>query len=574
MKKQLLGTLITLVCAAAISGQAPTVKVKVRAVLVDSQLNQKSVPFLVVDLQGPKPSTGITEIKTGLDGTAEKALDPGKYLLSVTKPTDFDGKRYTWNMELTVAGTEQSIVLSNDNAKTENAPLNAAASAAPGNDLSEQFKRLKNSVVTVLSESGHGTGFFVDDKGLILTNQHVVANSEYLAVQFDPEHKIMAQLLASDSQKDVALLWANMSALSGAVVAPLAKNEDGKTPVQEGERVFTIGSPLTLNKILTTGVVSKVEAHTLLSDVNINPGNSGGPLFNSAGKVIGLTTFGERSSSGPGVSGIVRIEDAIQLIEQNRAKATGAAPSAALLPVEPVKPFPLEGLKAALVPDKYDYKSYFVNDGDFEIEFSTPSREYRAQEERRLVAEKARSKRQKKQGQEADATSTEEAPKNWESDAGGHKATLEILVFPKAKEGFWNGMKRSAAASSGVYVPPTLKFKTDFYRMRLLCGDKEIAPIHPGKIPAAFALKNANVNITDAAAFGDYTYPPDAISPNCHEQRLEIFPAKNSAQPVVKIIEAKTIDRIWSDFAAFRAAPDTPASPKTDAVAAKATEKN
>jgi hypothetical protein len=82
------------------------------------------------------------------------------------------------------------------------------------------------------------------------------------------------------------------------------------------------------------------------------------------------------------------------------------------------------------------------------------------------------------------------------------------------------------------------------------------------------------VNITDAAAFGDYTYPPDAISPNCHEQRLEIFPAKNSAQPVVKIIEAKTIDRIWSDFAAFRAAPDTPAPPKTDAVAAKATEKN
>ena len=346
-------------------------------------------------------------------------------------------------------------------------------------------------------------------------------------------------------------------------MAPLAKNEDGKTTVQEGERVFTIGSPLTLNKILTTGVVSKVEAHTLLSDVNINPGNSGGPLFNSAGKVIGLTTFGERSSSGPGVSGIVRIEDAIQLIEQNRAKATGVAPSSALLPVEPVKPFPLEGLKAALVPDKYDYKSYFVNDGDFEIEFSTPSREYRDQEERRLVAEKARSKRQKKQGQEADATSTEEAPKNWESDAGGHKATVEILVFPKAKEGFWNGMKRSAAASSGVYVPPTLKFKTDFYRMRLLCGDKEIAPIHPGKIPAAFALKNANVNITDEAAFGDYTYPPDAISPNCHEQRLEIFPART---PLSRSSKSSTLKRSidFESDRSLRAAPDTPASSKTD----------
>jgi serine protease Do len=74
-----------------------------------------------------------------------------------------------------------------------------------------------------------------------------------------------------------------MAAFPGAIAAPLAKHEDGKAAVQEGERVFTIGSPLSLDKILTTGVVSKVEAHTLLSDVNVNPGNSGGPLFNSAG---------------------------------------------------------------------------------------------------------------------------------------------------------------------------------------------------------------------------------------------------------------------------------------------------
>src|SRR6266403_5813787 len=119
----------------------------------------------------------------------------------------------------------------------------------------------------------------------------------------------------------------------------------GKLPVQEGECVFSIGSPLSLDKILTTGVVSKVEEHTLLSEVNINPGHSGGPLFNSAGVVIGLTTFGQHGGSGPGVSGVVRIEDALAMIEQNRTKTSGSAPSAVLLPVEPLKPFPLEGLK-------------------------------------------------------------------------------------------------------------------------------------------------------------------------------------------------------------------------------------
>jgi S1-C subfamily serine protease len=570
MKTQLWGVLLSLTCTFLTCAQAPVVKVKLRVVLVDSQLNQKPVPFVLVTLKDPGSSTGVTEMKTGLDGIAEKDLPAGKYLLSVSKAVDFDGKRYSWEMEVNLAGAAQTILLSNDNAKIENAP--AAANALSGSDLSEQFKRLKNSVVTVLTESGHGTGFFVDDHGLVLTNQHVIANSDYLAVQFDSGHKVVAELLASDSQKDVALLRANMASFQTAIAAPLAKQEEGKVAVQEGERVFTIGSPLSLDKILTTGVVSKVEEHTLLSDVNINPGNSGGPLFNSAGVVIGLTTFGKHSDRGPGVSGVVRIEDALPLIEQNRAKTTRTVPSAALLPVEPLKPFPLEGLKAALVPDKYDWRPYSMNVGDFYIELSTPPMEYRSQEERRLAAEKARAKRRKKQGQESDATTTEEAPKNWESESGGHKAIVSIIVMPKAKEGFWSGMGRAA---SGGFAPANVKFKTDFYRMRLMCGEKEIAPIHPGKIPAAFALKTYGVNFTDSAAFGDYTYPPDSISPNCGQQRLEIFPSKNSAEPVVKIFDPSTVQRVWTDFEAFRTATAAPtlAPPITD-LATKAPDKH
>jgi len=563
MKSRLFCVLLTLLLTGAFAAPArlSTVKLKLRAVLVDSQLNQKPVPFIVVTMQGPGDSTGITELKTGLDGAVDKELLAGKYQLAVAKPLDFDGKRYTWKMEVTLAGAEQTIILSNDNAKVEAAPAATATPTPVGNELSDQFKRLKNSAVTVLSESGHGTGFFVDDQGLILTNQHVIANSEYLAVQFDSEHKIIAELVASDSQKDVALLRANMGAFPGAISAPLAKHQDGKTAVQEGERVFTIGSPLTLDKILTTGVVSKVEAHTLLSDVNINPGNSGGPLFNSAGLVIGLTTFGEHSGTGPGVSGVVRIEDALPILEANRSKASGIPPSAALLPVAPIKPYPFDGLKAALLPEKYDWKPYSMSVGEYFVELSTPPMEYRAQEEKRLTAEKARAKRRKKQGQESDSTSTEEAPKNWESEAGGHKAVIGIYIMPKAKEGFWSGMGRAA---SGGITPMNVKFKTDFYRMRLMCGEKEVAPIHPGKIPASFALRNARLNFTDAAAFGDYTYPPDAFSPNCGQERLEIYPSKNSVEPVVKILEPGTIERVWTDFEAFRKAATAPLSEKPE----------
>src|SRR5260370_22902339 len=111
--------------------------------------------------------------------------------------------------------------------------------------------------------------------------------------------------------------------------------------------------------------------------------------------------------------------------------------------------------------------------------------------------------------------------------------------------------------------------------MRLMCGAKEIAPMHPGKIPAAFAHKTYGLIFTDSSAFGDYTYPPDAISPNGGQQRLEIFPSKNSTEPVVKIFDPSTVQRVWTDFETFRtatAAAPTLAPPVTGA-AAKVSDK-
>src|SRR5215831_19992195 len=339
-------SLLLLASILAAQAQPHSVKVRVRVILVDRELNQKPVPFLAISLKNGAKSA---EVKTGLDGTAETNLPPGKYTIATSKPTELDGQHFSWNLTVTLTGAEQNVDLTNDNAKSEesSAPNAKPSSGSGSGDLAGYFKRLKNTVVTVKSETGHGTGFLVDSKGLVLTNQHVVANSGYLAVQFDREHKIAASLIAADEQKDVALLWINMAALPNAIPAPLYRSA-GKAPVQEGERVFTIGSPLTLDKIITTGIVSKVEAHTILSDININPGSSGGPLFNSDGQVIGLTTFDTRDATGNGVSGIVRIEEALSLLEQNRSKATGTPPPGTLLPIEPVTPYPVEGLKEAL----------------------------------------------------------------------------------------------------------------------------------------------------------------------------------------------------------------------------------
>src|SRR5262249_32426533 len=63
-------------------------------------------------------------------------------------------------------------------------------------DLTSDFKRLQTSVVTVWSEFGYGTGFIFDRRGLILTNQHIVGASRYIAVQFDARRKVAARVLA------------------------------------------------------------------------------------------------------------------------------------------------------------------------------------------------------------------------------------------------------------------------------------------------------------------------------------------------------------------------------------------
>ena len=554
MKRFSWSVAILFACVFAAQSQSHPVKVHVHVILVDSELNQKPVPFLdVVFFKGDKTSF---DVKTGLDGAAQIALAPGTYTVTTAKPVDFDGKRYSWSMRVTLAGAEKTIDLTNENAKAqENADAAPPRSlGASSGDLTEQFKKLKNTVVTVISESGHGTGFFVDGKGLILTNQHVVAQSQYLAVQFDREHKIAARLIASDAQRDVALLWANMSALPSATAAVLARSSGGHAPVQEGERVFTIGSPLSLDKIITTGIVSKVDAHTIMSDININPGNSGGPLFNNAGHVIGLTTFGASAERGPGVSGVVRIEEALALLEENRGKATGTPPPGALLPVEPLTPYPVEGLNAALKGEKFDPRPYYLNAGDFEIALSTPPFDYREKEEDRLRAERTQKKRNRRDTNNADATqqdaNREDSPRDWESETGGHRAVLGIYVMPKIREGFGSAFSRSLRNGYGA---ANLKFKTDFQSMKLFCGEKEIQPIHPGRIPLTVNVRNASVKLEDSTYKGAYFYPPDAVNPQCGTVKIAIYSSKKE-EPAIKVLDGPTANRIWADFDAFRRA--------------------
>lgn len=544
-------TLLFAVAATAFCDE--TVALKIRVVLVDAQLNQKPVPRFALSLQRPGESSPAYTTRTGFDGVAEASVTPGAYQVTSVDPLTFEGKDYRWTQAITI-GSAMSVDLSNDNAVTTSAQQ-PSRPARVIDELATQFGKLKNSVVTVWSETGHGTGFLVDENGLVLTNEHVVGGSDLLSVQFDQKRKVRATVLASNAERDVAVLRISPGVFDGAVIAPIAKSVNGEPVVVEGERVFTIGSPLHQRKIITSGIVSKIEPHAIITDVNINHGNSGGPLFNSFGEVIGITTFGDLPlNGGPGISGVVRIDEAIPLLDAARQKLSQPPPEATLLPVEPADAFPLDAIKAAITADKFNVKPYTYGIGGFDVAFATPVVVYRLRKQAEMEAVKGKNKRNRRSVQAVQNTfDPVNKLRGWEEYIGEYKPELIVEVKPQLREGFWSAFGRGLAASRGMYGgPANMAFQTDFYRMKLLCGGKEVEPIQPAKSPIVLNEENPFIRVKDATYEGAYFYPYDAISPKCGTVVLKLFSEKKPNEPIVLLLNGDTVQKVWNDFEPYR----------------------
>ena len=166
-------------------------------------------------------------------------------------------------------------------------------------DFSNIVEEAVKGVVTVRTDKSIGTGFIVNREGYIVTNAHVIAGAQRLAVVTYDRQLISAQLIGSDAVRDVALLK-----IEGTHPAlTLADTAD----VRVGNKVIAIGNPLGLSFTVTEGIVSAVDrvgpsnfAEYIQTDVSLNPGNSGGPLLDTQGNVIGMNNFkvGEAESIG------------------------------------------------------------------------------------------------------------------------------------------------------------------------------------------------------------------------------------------------------------------------------------
>ncbi len=180
--------------------------------------------------------------------------------------------------------------------KEESAIIDAVRKAKPAVVTVISQLQTRRSVLGSNTPSASGSGVIIDDKGYVITNNHVIEGSRNLTIIFADGTKVDATLVGADSATDLAVLKVN-----GKIPA-VAQLGDSST-LEPGQVAIAIGSPLgDFRGTVTVGVVSALNRRVgsqqglIQTDAAINNGNSGGPLINSLGQVIGINTLVVRST--------------------------------------------------------------------------------------------------------------------------------------------------------------------------------------------------------------------------------------------------------------------------------------
>jgi serine protease Do len=223
-----------------------------------------------------------------------------------------------------------SVVQINVEKKLTTNPFGRGRGAAPGNprevdpkDLEEMLKKFfgQNGQFQKqqFAAEGTGSGFVYDDKGHILTNNHVVAGADKITVSFHDGVELPATVVGTHPETDVAVIK-----VESTHYRPIPHGRSEKLNV--GEWVLAIGSPFGLDQTVTAGIISAMQRNEvginefesfIQTDAAINPGNSGGPLVDMNGRVVGINSaIATASRSNSGVGFAIPMDMAVRLADK------------------------------------------------------------------------------------------------------------------------------------------------------------------------------------------------------------------------------------------------------------------
>ncbi len=195
--------------------------------------------------------------------------------------------------------------------------------ATPLRDLVDD---LGKAVVMIRTPVGLGSGFLIHPDGYVVTNDHVVAGERKISItQFSQSGEELlkknfdnVRIVATGGNLDLALLKIEGQETTGFPIVPLGQSIE----LNQGDRVFAIGSPLGLERSVSEGIVSL--RNRIISDrihiqttAEISPGNSGGPLFNYRGEVVGVNNMKVVSQGAEGLGFAIPVQT-LKTFLQNR----------------------------------------------------------------------------------------------------------------------------------------------------------------------------------------------------------------------------------------------------------------
>jgi S1-C subfamily serine protease len=197
--------------------------------------------------------------------------------------------------------------------------LNGTSNNNKDLSLNDLFELVENSIVQVTktmppanpfgpdkeNQTSLGSGFIYNNKGYIVTNNHVVENAKVVDVTLINGDRYTANVTGTDAFSDLAVIKINENTTT-TTTTPIPKPlvVGNSSELRVGDQVVAIGNPFGLEGSMTTGIVSQIGRllsvdergfsipNAIQTDALINPGNSGGPLLNMKGEVIGVNTAG------------------------------------------------------------------------------------------------------------------------------------------------------------------------------------------------------------------------------------------------------------------------------------------
>ena len=216
---------------------------------------------------------------------------------------------------------------------TFNEPLSSGLSVA------DVVEKVLPSVVQIIASSGSGTGFIVNESGLVVTNKHVVQGSAQVSLRLATGGQFRGRVIRQHPSLDLAYIEIDATRF----FTPIAIGDSDE--IRVGEAVIAIGFPLGrtlgMEPTVSVGIVSAKRNDRLQTDAALNPGNSGGPLLNVFGQSIGVVTSRlDSTGSGRAVAGIAF---AIPINEVKSGMARQVSPSGQAMPTPTSTPLPAIG---------------------------------------------------------------------------------------------------------------------------------------------------------------------------------------------------------------------------------------